>query len=85
MVVSRVSLRTAAADATLALPLAVPDIARAQGKFEASYGIQSRAFRRAKRGGRPAVASRQRSADPAAAARASGTLDVPRAKSSLHA
>jgi hypothetical protein len=39
MLVSRVNLRTAAAGATLALLLAAPDIARAQGKFEASYGI----------------------------------------------
>jgi len=39
MLVSRLNLRTAAAGATLALLLAGPDIARAQGKFEASYGI----------------------------------------------
>ena len=39
MLVSRLNLRTAAAGATLALLLAAPDIARAQGKFEASYGI----------------------------------------------
>ena len=39
MLVSRLNLRTAAAGAALAVLLAAPDFARAQGKFEASYGI----------------------------------------------
>ena len=39
MLVSHLNLRTAAAGAILALLLAAPDFARAQGKFEASYGI----------------------------------------------
>jgi hypothetical protein len=39
MLVSHLNLRMAAAGAILALLLAAPDFARAQGKFEASYGI----------------------------------------------
>ncbi len=39
MLVSRLNLRAAAAGATFALLLAAPDFARAQGKFEAGYGI----------------------------------------------
>jgi hypothetical protein len=39
MLVPRLILRTAAAGSLLALLIAAPDFARAQGKFEASYGI----------------------------------------------